>query len=128
MLPFDPERVRSNVRQAEDEDLLDRVTVYRSGMEPEALEIIEAELRARGIRGEQIEAHAQERAPEIIPLPDGTVRPCSFCHRPAVDHGWGWHRLWGVLPVFPRYYFYCEEHRPAGAGEGREGERGASAP
>ena len=34
-------------------------------------------------------------------LPDGTAVRCSFCHRPAVAEGWGWHRLWGVLPLFP---------------------------
>jgi hypothetical protein len=45
-------------------------------------------------------------------LPDGTAVGCSFCHRPAVAEGWGWHRLWGLLPVFPRYYYYCSEHRP----------------
>ena len=24
------------------------------------------------------------------------------CHRPAVVRRWDWHRLWGLLPVFPR--------------------------
>ena len=43
MLPFNPERVWQNAREASTEDLLDRVTVYRAGMEPEALEIIEEE-------------------------------------------------------------------------------------
>ena len=32
---FDVERVRQNVQQATTEDLLDRLTVYREGMEPE---------------------------------------------------------------------------------------------
>jgi hypothetical protein len=112
---FDPDRVRQNVRQASTEDLLDRVTVYREGMEPEALEIIEAELEARGLGAEQIQAHAGRRRREVIPLPDGTAARCSFCDRPACDQGWGWHRLWGLLPVFPRYYYYCDEHHPAEA-------------
>lgn len=112
MLAFDPERVLVNVRQADTNDLLDRATVYRAGMEPEALDIIEAELRERGVTPRDIDAHANQRDCATYLLPDGTVNPCAFCHRPAITHGWGWHRLWGMLPVFPRYEFYCEVHRP----------------
>ena len=43
------DRVRANVQAASTEDLLDRATVYREGMEPEALDLIEAELRRRGV-------------------------------------------------------------------------------
>jgi len=32
-----------------------------------------------------------------------------------VAQRWSWQKLWGVLPVFPRLFYYCEEHRPAGA-------------
>jgi hypothetical protein len=113
MMRFNPERVRQNARQATTEDLLDRVTTERSGMEPEALVLIEAELRARGVTAEQIERHADERSQSALLRPNATVRQCSFCHRPAVAEGWGWHRLWGVLPVFPRYSYYCTVHRPA---------------
>lgn len=109
---FDLERVRANVRGATTEDLLDRVTVYRAGMEESALEVIEAELRARKVGRDAIEAHAERRRQETTFLPDGTAVRCSFCHRPAVAEGWGWHRLWGLLPVFPRFYYYCSEHRP----------------
>jgi hypothetical protein len=109
---FDLERVKANVRQATTEDLLDRVTVYRAGMEELALDVIENELRRRGIGGEEITAHEQRRSAETSWLPDGTAVCCSFCHRPAVAEGWGWHRLWGLLPVFPRFYHYCSEHRP----------------
>ena len=109
---FDRERVQSNVRQATTEDLLDRVTAYSAGMEAAALEIIEAELRSRGVESHHIAAHAAERARTMIPLSDGTAAPCSFCRRPAVQEGWGWHRMWGVLPLFPRIYLYCEKHKP----------------
>jgi hypothetical protein len=110
MLPFNPDRIWQNVRQATTEDLLDRVTVYRPGMEPEAVEIVEAELRARGVREPEIEEYARERGRDVINLPDGTARECSFCRRPAMAQGWGWHRLWGLAPVFPRYFYYCEQH------------------
>src|SRR5262249_58437366 len=110
---FDAQKVWLNARKAGTEDLLDRVTVYRAGMEPEAVEIIEAELRSRGVDRDQVEAHAAQRQREVLPpLPDGTAVRCSHCYRPAVVQGWGWHRLWGLLPVFPRYYAYCERHRP----------------
>jgi hypothetical protein len=109
---FDLERVRANARQATTEDLLDRITVYRAGMEDSALEVIEEELRSRKISAADIEAHAERRGRESSFLPDGTAVRCSFCHRPAVAEGWGWHRLWGVLPAFPRFYYYCSEHRP----------------
>ena len=109
---FDLERVKANVRQATTEDLLDRITVYRAGMEELALEVIQEELRTRNIGADEIEAHAEKRRGESDFLPDGTAVCCSFCHRPAVAEAWGWHRLWGLLPVFPRFYYYCSEHRP----------------
>jgi hypothetical protein len=112
MLDFDPERVTRNAQEATTEDLLDRITVYRDGMEPEAVGIIEAELQARGIGREEIEAHADRRGAHMIPLPDGTALSCSFCHRPAVEQRWGWHRMWSYFPVFPRYLSYCEVHLP----------------
>ena len=52
---FDLERVKANVRQATTEDLLDRVTVYRAGMEDTALEVIEDELRARKLSAAEID-------------------------------------------------------------------------
>jgi hypothetical protein len=115
MLHFDRERVLTNVRQAETEDLLDRATVYRAGMEPEALDLIEAELRSRGVTEEEIHKHAERQSGRSIPLPDGTAARCSFCDRPAVAQGWGWHRLWGLLPIFPVLHSYCERHQPSGS-------------
>jgi hypothetical protein len=112
MWSFNPERVRENARRATTEDLLDRVTAYRGGMEPEALRIIEQELQERGITAEQIEAHAAEREQHALPGADGIAQKCSFCSRPAVTSAWGWQKLWRVVPVFPKVFYYCEEHRP----------------
>lgn len=113
MFPFDPARVQANVRQASTEDLLDRLTVYRAGMEPQAVEVITEELRSRGVSAAAIADHADQRAASTIPLPDGTAVCCTFCNRPAVVQAWGWHRLLGKLPVFPRRLAYCSVHRPA---------------
>jgi hypothetical protein len=107
----DPQRILLNVGKATTEDLLDRVTAYRAGMTPEALEMIEAELKDRGVGPEQIEAHAERGRQEVIFLPDGVAAKCSFCDRPAVARGWSVHRLFGLLPVFPRSFYYCKEHR-----------------
>ena len=108
-MDFNVERVRRNVRQASTEELLDRLTVYRTGMEPAAIEVIEAELDRRGVGAEQVRQHAGRRADVLTAC--GIARRCSRCDRPAVQRRWGWHRLWGRVPVFPRPYLYCEVHR-----------------
>jgi hypothetical protein len=118
MLPLNLDRVRENVQHATTEDLLDRITVYRAGMEEAALDLIAAELRSRGVTPEQIDAHEEQRRQETRLLPDGTAVRCSFCHRPAVAEAWGWHRLWGRVPLFPRYYHYCSGHRPEAGARG----------
>jgi hypothetical protein len=115
MLEFNAERLRANVRQATTEDLLDRATVYSDGMEPDALDVIEAELSRRGVTRQDLEAHAdRHRRESTLPPGDGPAPRCSFCHRPAVRRGWGWHRLWKVLPVFPRPIYYCAAHARGG--------------
>lgn len=115
MPPFDPTRLRANVREATTEDLLDRVTVYRAGMEEDAIPIIERELWQRGLNEAEVEAYEKRRRQETIPLPDGTVVGCSYCHRPALSRGWSWHRLWGRIPLFPRVFAWCAEHEPESA-------------
>jgi hypothetical protein len=108
MLEYDKQRVRENVTRSDTEDLLDRVTIYRADMEPDALYVIEEELRQRGVTAAEIEAHASRREEA------GAVSErCNFCSRPAVIEHWGWHKLWGRLPLFPRMLRYCEIHRPA---------------
>jgi hypothetical protein len=109
---LDLEKVQANVARAETEDLLDRATVYRAGMEPEALALIDAELEARGITAEEIANHAQARQLTSLMGPDGLPVKCWRCHRPAVGAGWSWHRLWGLLPVFPRWLAFCGKHLP----------------
>ena len=112
MLKFDPQRVLVNVRKSTTEDLLNRVSAYREGMEPEALPIIERELHERGVTATQIQEHADRLRKEAIFFDDGIAAKCAFCREPAVIEVWGWHRLWGKLPLFPRRLFYCKEHQP----------------
>lgn len=109
-MDFDLKRVAAYVRGAETEELLDRVTVYRAGMEPAALDLMEMELDRRGVTRDEIAEHDRVRRASAILLPDGTAVRCDFCDRPAVVRTWGWHRLWGRVPVFPRVFAYCGRH------------------
>ena len=109
-LMFDYQRVLANVRRADSVDLLNRVTVFRAGMERDALRIIEAELLDRGFGPAAIQEHAISLG-EVIYLGDGCAACCSYCRLPAVAQGWGWHWLWGKLPLFPRYLYLCKIHQ-----------------
>jgi hypothetical protein len=111
-MKMDLSQFRENARAASTEYLLDRVTVYRTEMEGPAIELVEAELRSRGLTSAEVDAHAAARERDgLLRHPDGTVVRCDYCPRPAVRRRWGWHWLWGwVLPVFPRPFRLCREH------------------
>jgi hypothetical protein len=98
------------IRRADTEDLLDRVTVYRDAMEPAAVDLMENELWRRGLTPEQVATHAASRAATTVRRADGSAVRCVYCDRPAVSRRWGWHRLWGRIPIayvpLPR----CEVH------------------
>jgi len=111
----DSDRMKRNIHEADTLDLLDRVTAFRQGMEPGAVALIEDELRRRGVSADDLLSHAEQIHRHAIQLSDGSPARCSFCARPAVARNWGWHRIWGVLPLFPRRYYYCDTHRPESA-------------
>jgi hypothetical protein len=81
-------------------------------MEPEAVVLIEEELQRRGISNDDIRAHAEHMQRAAVVRSDGIAARCSVCHRPAVEQRWGWHCLWGRVPLFPRSYYYCAAHLP----------------
>jgi hypothetical protein len=114
---LDLKQVAKYIRRADTEELLDRVTVYREGMEPAALDLMEGELDRRGVTREEIAEHDRMRRETAIMLPDGTALRCSFCDRPAVVRGRGWHKLFGRVPIFPRMFAYCDYHRTPQRGE-----------
>jgi len=117
MLEFNRAKVERNVRDADTDDLLDRVTAYRAGMEPEAVEIIEAELARRGVDRAAIADYEAAACGDVVRRPEGFAYRCSFCDRPAEVRRWGWHRFWGLFPILPRVLNYCRWHVP-GEGEG----------
>jgi hypothetical protein len=106
---MDLERVKKNAKESTDEDLLDRVTVYRAGIEEPALEVLEQELRSRGVTDEQVEAH-REMSRNVLWEKPGLAWRCGFCDRPAVVELVRWHRLLGIFPLFPRLVRCCREH------------------
>jgi hypothetical protein len=112
MLKFDPQKCLLEVRRADSEDLLDRVTAYRDGMEPPAVDLIEGELRRRGVVQAAIDVRMAECRRECIFDAENVALPCSRCRRPAIAEMVGWHRLFGLVPVFPRSLRYCREHTP----------------
>ena len=109
-MKFDLKRVAEYIRGADSEDLLDRVTVYREGMEPAALDLMEMELDRRGVTREEIAEYDRLQRETAIMLPDGTAMRCNFCDRPATVKRWGWQRLFGRVPLYPRVFAYCEGH------------------
>src|SRR3954467_7919111 len=109
-MEFDLDRLLENVRAATTEDLLDRVTVYRAGLEPEAVPVILEELKARGVTAEAVVRHEQAR-PQVMYDRTGTACSCDLCRKPAVTEEWGWHRMFGKVPLFPRLFQLCEDHR-----------------
>ena len=110
MLRLELKAVAEFTRRATTEELLDRVTVYRAGMEPVALDLMEGELDRRGITREEIAEHDEMRRRTAIILPDGMALKCNYCQRPAVHRGWKWHRLFRRIPVFPARVALCERH------------------
>lgn len=109
-LKLNIERLKENIRAASTEDLMDRITFYKAGLELEAQLMIEVELRRRGVKDEAIEEWGPKPGDPYIWLEDGLAAPCSICRRPAVQDKRGWYRLWGKLPIFPRIYRYCRDH------------------
>jgi hypothetical protein len=123
-MEFNLERLRANVKKATTEDLLDRATVYRTGLEPEAMPVILEELRVRGVTPDAIVRHEEDRR-EILVDPAGVAQTCAKCHRPAVTREWGWHFMFGRVPLFPRMFYLCEEHRRSGDYDEKPSERRA---
>ena len=110
-----------------------KITIDSATLFNKALEMIEEELRSRGVGAAEIDAHAAEHGAKVLLDSEGIAQLCSFCHDPAVAEGWGWHYLWGRVPVFPRFFRYCpkdqppEQHRERALDDEREpdGEPGA---
>jgi hypothetical protein len=117
---FDLKRVAEFIRGADTEELLDRVTVYREGMEPAALDLMEGELDRRGVTREEIAEHDAMRRETAIMLPDGTALRCSFCNRPAVVRRWKLHWVFGLIPMLPWRFRYCAVHNPESGNRGQE--------
>ncbi len=121
-MQFPLREIAHYTQTAPTEELLDRVTVYREGMEPAALDLMEGELDRRGVTRAQIAQHNAIQRASAIMLPDGTAMRCSRCNRPAVGEARGWHKMQlripfvalGLsIPLYPRLHAYCAVHSPS---------------
>jgi hypothetical protein len=110
-MEWDEDKLLLNIRDADTDDLLDRVTAFRAGMEPEAIDLIERELHRRGVTAAQMQDQAEVYGRECVFDANGIAKMCSICRRPAVREGWGWHKILGMLPIFPRWLHYCKVHQ-----------------
>lgn len=111
-VPVRPEARLKRIRAMTKEELLDRVTVLRDGMDVDALEVIHAELASRGLGPDEIGAHHREMRMKTIQHRDGLAATCHRCGRAAVSSRVEWHRMWGLIPLFRRTCYWCEEHTP----------------
>jgi hypothetical protein len=107
---FDSQKVLAKARQAHTDELLDQATVLSEQMEPEAINIFNAELARRGVGPDEILEHERRLKHRVVRRPDGTAASCSFCVRAAVESRLDWHRLGGLIPLFRRRFYYCEGH------------------
>ncbi len=105
------EKVRVYATNASNRELLDRVTVFKSGMEPNALTIIHQELRHRGVTQTQIQDHETLLEPLVIRGPEGMPRICKKCSLPAISCEWGWLKVFGFIPILPWKNLFCEDHK-----------------
>jgi hypothetical protein len=110
-MEWDDEKLLLNIREADTDDLLARITAYRAGMEPAAIDLIEQELHRRGVTAAQILDQAEACRRECVFEANGIAKMCSSCRRPAVGEGWGWHRILGKVPIIPRWLRFCKVHQ-----------------
>jgi len=103
-------KVAVYIRKAETETLLDRVTVFRTEMEPAALDLMKGELSRRGVSEGMIAEYGELKGRDVVLDSAGEARRCHFCDRPAVQRGRGWFKLWRKIPLFPRMFYRCEVH------------------
>ena len=109
-MELDLQRVEANARGASLEDLLDRVTFYRAGMEPAALDVLERELRRRGVTAAQEREHEERLDRQVLWEKPGLALQCRFCRRPAVRMARRWRRLLGLIPLFRYEVPCCQTH------------------
>ena len=109
-MEWNAQKLLVNIGKVGTEDLLDRITAYGAGMEPDAIDMIEQELHRRGITAAEIQERQVTCQRECVFDEYGVAKMCSHCRKPAVGEGWRWHMILGRLPVFPRWMCFCKDH------------------
>jgi hypothetical protein len=109
---FDIDRVRANLKRASTPELLDRYVFFRGGLEEEAVTALRDELRSRGVAEEAMQAH-RDASPDVLWETPALAYRCWKCEQPAVVCERRWHKMWGILPLYPRPVYCCPAHRSA---------------
>ena len=109
------EKCRAFAREASDGELLDQLGFFSDGLEEEALAILRRELSQReakpGPLDLVIEEHRRTHGPLVLFAPDRFPRLCGECHRAATHRELGWVRFFGLAPMFPRFAYFCDNHK-----------------
>ncbi|MBX3397539.1 MAG: hypothetical protein KF873_02255 [Gemmataceae bacterium] len=105
-----PDAFEAWLQRAENDELLDRVTVLRDELEPAARSRIEVELARRGLSAAEVASHGAAREAECLRRADGSVRRCWRCAAPATSCARRWWRLYGILPIVPLERPVCPNH------------------
>lgn len=108
------EKCRAFAREASDGELLDQLAFFSEGLEEEARGILRRELSQRGLKpgplDPLLEEHRLTHGPRVLFAPDKFPRLCAECHRAATHRKLAWVRFFGLIPMFPRWAFFCDTH------------------
>jgi hypothetical protein len=110
IMEISPAKLLAHVAQMDQEELLDRVTVFREVMRPDAVEVMEAELARRGIGPDEIHQHHRQIKHRVLRDSHGIPAQCSWCERAAVEKREDFHKFWRLIPVAKRIWYYCDRH------------------
>ena len=109
-VPIRPEKQLQRLRAMSTAELLDRVTVLQPQMDPDAVELMHAELAGRGVGPDEIGAHLRDMRMVAVRNETGQIATCSVCSRAAVTSREVQHRWWGLIPIMKRRKYFCAEH------------------
>ena len=103
------EQVRKFAALAETNDLIERVTIQRDDLDPEALTIIMQELLSRNISAETVSEYEKSRD-KFLYDSQGKPRLCNICGRPAISSIKSWLKFLRIVPIMPITEYCCEAH------------------
>jgi len=108
------EKCQAFAQKASEGELLDQYCFFAQGMEAKALLILREELGQRGFKADALLEHRKNHGERVYFAPDGYPKLCKDCRRAATGHSTTWAKFFGLLPLFPRRVFTCDDHSVVG--------------